>query len=74
MKLCHFVNPIDLNSVDFTARPVLVSDLLSHLLYLQEQGGCRTIHDDYRTLAAVLLGIAGVSGPFKKKDINRVHK
>ena len=67
MKLSDLVQPVDLSSVDFTSRSVLVSDVLSHLLYLQEQGGCRKVRDDYRTVASLLYGIAGVSPPIFKK-------
>ena len=75
IKLSDLVQPIDINSVDFTDRLVLASDVLSHLLYVQIETNRRlpgkwSMRDVYGTVATDLLSIAGIT---ITKDDNSFH-
>ena len=63
MKLDSFVDPVDILSDSFVRRPLLIKDVLSHLLfYLKKdrKGKQWKITEVYRAVAVNVLSYAGV--------------
>ena len=63
MKLDTFVDPVDILSDGFNRRPLLIKDVLSHLLfYLKKdrKGKQWKITEVYRAVAVDVLSYAGV--------------
>jgi hypothetical protein len=63
MKLNTFVDPVDILSDSFVRRPLLIKDVLSHLLFCikkERKGRQWKITEVYRAVSVDILSYAGV--------------